>query len=144
MNPAARAAATDFANKGGNDDAVVPVMGGGPEKDVPPDSKIDPDEVIIDEAKLILAEKRTAMALMRTGIAVFALPLSVLSLLIATSRYYDVVHVLHLIIPLAVLNVALLALGTHLVSRALRQLRRYDKLINRLKTAHSKIGKLLE
>ena len=104
----------------------------------------DPDAVIMDEAKLVLAEKRTSMAMMRTGIAVFALPLSVLSLLIATSRYYDVVHVLYLIIPLAVVNVALLALGTHLVSRALRQLRRYDQLINRLKTEHSMIGKFLE
>jgi hypothetical protein len=41
-------------------------------------------------------------------------------------------------------NVALLALGTHLVARALRQLRRYDMLINRLKTDHTMIGKFLE
>jgi uncharacterized membrane protein YidH (DUF202 family) len=120
--------------------AVVPAVGDGGRSD----SKTDPDAVIIDEAKLVLAEKRTAMALMRTGIAVFALPLSVLSLLIATSRYYDVVHVLHLILPLAVLCVALLVLGTHLVVRALRQLRNYDRLIHRLKTQHSKIGKFLK
>lgn len=110
----------------------------------PSSSDRNSDAVIIDEAKLVLAEKRTAMALMRTGIAVFALPLSVLSVLIATSRYYDVVHVLHLIVPLAVLNLALLALGTHLVVRALRQLRRYDRLINQLKREHSRIGKFLK
>jgi len=110
----------------------------------PTSSNTDSDAVIIDEAKLVLAEKRTAMALMRTGIAVFALPLSVLSVLIATSRYYDVVHVLHLMVPLAVLNLALLVLGTHLVTRALRQLRRYDRLINRLKHEHSRIGKFLK
>ena len=81
--------------------------------------------------------------MMRTGIAVFALPLSVLSLLIATSRYYDVVKVLHLIVPLGVLNLALLALGIHLVGRAERQLRKYERLINWLKAEHSKIGKFI-
>jgi uncharacterized membrane protein YidH (DUF202 family) len=142
MNPALQAA--DFRNKTGPDPGVVPVAGGGPADDDRHGSTPDPDTVIIDEAKLILAEKRTSMALMRTGIAVFALPLSVLSLLIATSRYYDVVHVMHLIIPLAVLNVALLVLGTHLVTRALRELRHYDRLINRLKKGHSKIGNFLK
>ena len=44
---------------------------------------------------------------MRTGIAVFALPLSVLGLLIATSRYYDVLHVLPLIMPLGIMLAAL-------------------------------------
>jgi uncharacterized membrane protein YkgB len=57
------------------------------------------DALIINEAQLILAEKRTSLAAMRTGIAVFALPLSVLGLLIATSRYYDLLHVLPLIVP---------------------------------------------
>ncbi len=104
----------------------------------------NPDGAIVDEAKLVLAEKRTAMALMRTGIAVFALPLSVLSLLIATSKYYNAVHVLNLILLLAVINLALLVLGTHLIVRALRQLRRYDRLLNRLKSGHSKIGKFIK
>lgn len=40
------------------------------------------------------------MSTMRTGIAVFVLPLSVLSLLIATSKYYDIIHVMHLLVPL--------------------------------------------
>jgi uncharacterized membrane protein YidH (DUF202 family) len=134
----------DTRNETGGSAAPVHATEGDHPGDRPLVSESDPDAVIIDEAKLVLAEKRTSMALMRTGIAVFALPLSVLSLLIATSRYYDVVHVLYLIIPLAVVNAALLALGTHLVARALRQLRRCDKLINRLKTEHSRIGKFLE
>ncbi|MGA8239636.1 MAG: hypothetical protein WB818_03615, partial [Desulfobacterales bacterium] len=53
-----------------------------------------PDPIIINEAQLILAEKRTSLAALRTGITVFALPLSVLSLLIVTSKFYDVVHVI--------------------------------------------------
>src|SRR5438876_2814551 len=47
------------------------------------------DSLIFGEIQVLLAEKRTALASMRTGIAVFALPLSVLSVLIATSRYYN-------------------------------------------------------
>ena len=51
------------------------------------------ETVILSEIQLVLAEKRTSLATMRTGITVFVLPLSVLSVLIATSRYYDIVHV---------------------------------------------------
>jgi hypothetical protein len=43
---------------------------------------------------------------MRTGIAVFALPLSVLSVLIATSRNYNIGHVMPLLVPLLFLNLA--------------------------------------
>ena len=64
-----------------------------------PEVSTGSDALIINEAQLILAEKRTSLAAMRTGIAVFVLPLSVMGLLIATSRYYDVLHVLPLIIP---------------------------------------------
>ncbi len=102
------------------------------------------DATIISEAQLILAEKRTSLAAMRTGIAVFALPLSVLGLLIATSRYYDVLHVLHLIIPLGVLLIALIVLGGYLVIRALRNIHRYDRLMHQLKTCHSKLSRFLD
>lgn len=58
------------------------------------------DSVIINEVQLVLAEKRTSLAAMRTGIAVFALPLSVFSVLIATSKYYDMIEVMHWLVPL--------------------------------------------
>ena len=48
------------------------------------------DNLILGEIQVLLAEKRTALSSLRTGIAIFALPLSVLSVLIATSRYYNV------------------------------------------------------
>ncbi len=63
------------------------------------------DQIAINEVQLILAEKRTALALMRTGIAVLALPLTVMSFLIATSKYYNIFHILHFLIPLALLIV---------------------------------------
>src|SRR6185295_7931753 len=53
------------------------------------------DTLIINEVQLLLSEKRTSLSTLRTGIAIFAFPLSVLSLLIATSRAYDLKQVLH-------------------------------------------------
>ena len=102
------------------------------------------DATIISEAQLILAEKRTSLAAMRTGIAVVALPLSVLGLLIATSRYYDILHVLHLMIPLLIFLIALIVLGSYLIIRALRNIHRYDRLMHQLKTCHSKLSRFLD
>ena len=92
--------------------------------------------ILINEAQLVLAEKRTSLAAMRTGIAVFAIPMSILSLLIATSKYYDVVHVMNLMIPLATLNVLLLVLGGYLIIRSLIRVHKHDKLIRQLKEQH--------
>ena len=81
---------------------------------------------------------------MRTGIAVFALPLSVLSVLIATSKYYDVVHVLHFLIPLLVLCLVLVVLGSYLVFRAIVQLRHQDQLIESIKQKNSRVAGLMK
>ena len=66
----------------------------------------------------MLAEKRTSLSVMRTGIAVLALPLSVLSILIATSKYYDIFHVMKMLIPLIVINAILIIIGSFLVVRS--------------------------
>lgn len=97
----------------------------------------EPTAIAINEAQLILAEKRTSLAVMRTGIAVLALPLSVTGLLIATSKYYNVLNVLHFLIPLLVLNAALVVLGTYLITRSIRRMQRYDHLIAQIKSRHS-------
>jgi uncharacterized membrane protein YidH (DUF202 family) len=102
------------------------------------------DAIIINEAQLILAEKRTSMAAMRTGIAVFALPLSVLGLLIATSRYYDVLKVLPLIIPLGIILLVLIVLGSYLIYRALRHMLHQDRMLHHLKTSHSRLSEFLD
>jgi uncharacterized membrane protein YidH (DUF202 family) len=103
---------------------------------VEPDNR-GSEAIAINEAQLILAEKRTSLAVMRTGIAVLALPLSVTSVLIATSKHYDVLHVLHFMIPLLALNTALVVLGVYLVSRSIMKMRHYDRLIHEIKAAHS-------
>ena len=106
--------------------------------------KNDHESLIINEVQLLLAEKRTSLASMRTGIAVLILPLSVMSLLIATSRYYDAVHVMPLIIPVIVICAALTLLGSYLIVRAIINLRHHDQHILSLKRKHSKIEEFTE
>ena len=102
------------------------------------------DGIIINEIQLLLAEKRTSLAAMRTGIAVFVLPLSVLSVLIATSKYYDMIQVLHLMLPLLGLCAALVVLGAYLVIRAIIRIRREDRHILDIKRKHSRIAEFLD
>lgn len=107
-------------------------------------SKKESDGIIINEVQLILAEKRTSLAAMRTGIAVFALPLSVLSVLIATSRYYDMIHVIHLLIPVLAVSGAMALLGSYLIIRSIIQIHRHDCLILKLKRKHSRVAEFIE
>ena len=102
------------------------------------------DPIVINEVQLILAEKRTSLAVMRTGIAVLALPLSVMSLLIATSKYYDVLKVLDFLIPLGVINLVLIVFGVYLIIRSITRMRHYDRFINDIKRKHSIIGEFIE
>jgi uncharacterized membrane protein YkgB len=108
------------------------------------DQKVEGIGVIINEVQLLLAEKRTSLAAMRTGIAVFALPLSVLSLLIATSKYYETAEVIWMLLPLLMFCLLLAILGSYLIVRALIRIRRYDHLISSIKQQHSQIAQFLD
>ena len=99
--------------------------------------------IIISEIQLLLAEKRTSLATLRTGIAIFALPLAAISFLIATSQYYQVVHVLHLFLPLMLACLILDVFGSYLILRAVRKIRRYDEAIEKLKTRHDKVSNII-
>src|SRR5205814_9583321 len=90
------------------------------------------DNVIFGEIQVLLAEKRTALSSLRTGIAIFALPLSVLSVLIATSRYYNMAAVLPLLVPLLLLNLGLVVLGSWLIYHSICRLHRYDRIMRAL------------
>ena len=109
-----------------------------------PDKPDDPQALVLEVVQLLLSEKRTALSMLRTGIAVFALPLSVLSVLIATSRFYDVLQVMHLLVPLLLLNVALTALAVYLIVHSIRRIHRYDRLILELKRKHSTLAELID
>jgi hypothetical protein len=102
------------------------------------------DSTLINEVQLLLAEKRTSLAVMRTGIAVLALPISVMSVLIATSKYYNVFHVLHLLIPLGMVNLALMVFGAFLIIHSIIRMRHYDFIVNEIKRKHGAIGRFIE
>jgi len=102
------------------------------------------DSVIFVEIQVILAEKRTALASLRTGIAVFALPFSVLSILIATSRYYSFDKVMPLLMPLLLLNLGLVVLGSWLIYRSIRRIHHYEHRIRELCEKYREIGQFVE
>lgn len=103
-----------------------------------------PPAILINEVQLILAEKRTSLASLRTGIAVFAIPLSIMGVLIATSRYYEILEVLPLFMTVMVTNVLLLALGAFLVIRAIIKLRYEDRMIKNIKRKNSVIAEFID
>jgi len=102
------------------------------------------DNVILGEIQVLLAEKRTALSSLRTGIAIFALPLSVLSVLIATSRFYSFGKVMPLLVPLLLLNLGLVVLGSWLIYRSTRHLHRYDHRIKELTQKYRSIADFVE
>ncbi len=102
------------------------------------------DTVIFGEIQVLLAEKRTALASLRTGIAVFALPLSVLSVLIATSRYYSVGTVMPLLVPLLLLNLGLVVLGSWMIYRSIRRIHHYELRIRELSQKYRSIAEFIE
>lgn len=102
------------------------------------------DAIIINEVQLLLAEKRTSLAVMRTGIAVLALPLSVVGLLIATSKYYDILNVMHFLVPFGLLNVGLVLLGSYLIIRSVMSMLKVDRHIHQIKLKYSSISNLIE
>ena len=102
------------------------------------------DNAILGEIQVVLAEKRTALASLRTGIAVFALPLSVLSVLIATSRYYNVVSVLPFLVPLLLLNFGLVVLGSWLIYHSIHRIHHYDRLIQNLRQKYRSLAEFVD
>jgi uncharacterized membrane protein YidH (DUF202 family) len=102
------------------------------------------DSLIFNEIQVLLAEKRTALSSLRTGIAVFALPLSVLSVLIATSRYYNISAVMPLLVPLLLLNAGLVVLGAWLILRSIRRLRHYERTIHGLTKKYRSLAEFVD
>ena len=122
----------------------LPILRTSEEDSIPPKRGSENISVIINEVQLLLAEKRTSLATMRTGIAVFALPLSVVSVLIATSKYYVISHVLNLLLPLLFICAALVVLGSYLIIRAIVRIHRYDQMIRNIKRRHSQIAEFID
>lgn len=99
---------------------------------------------IYNTVTLLLSEKRTSLSILRTGIAIFTLPMSVLTVLIATSRYYDVNASLHFIIPLLLICVGLLILGLYLVLRSFKRIKDIDHKIHEIKNEVKNMQDIIE
>jgi len=78
--------------------------------------------------RTINAEKRTHLAELRTGIGILTIPMSLLAILIATSNYYSVGHVLVYVAGLVLGIVLLFLIGGYLVYSSLRRIRADDRL----------------
>ena len=102
------------------------------------------EALAFDEVQLLLSEKRTALSALRTGIAIFAFPLSALSVLIATSNSYQIHKVLLWLVPLLLLNLGLILLGVYLITRSMRHIRHYDRMIAEIKRKHSRLAEFLD
>src|SRR3954471_14910411 len=102
------------------------------------------DTLIFGELQVLLAEKRTSLASLRTGIAVFALPLSVLSVLIATSRYYNIRNVLPLLVPLLIINLGLVILGAWLIWHSMKRIHHHDRLIREVTQKYKSIQEFVD
>ena len=102
------------------------------------------DNIIFGEIQVLLSEKRTALSSLRTGIAIFALPLSVLSVLIATSHYYNFGKVMPLLVPLLLLNLGLVLLGSWLIYHSMCRLHHYDRLIRQLTQKYQSIADFID
>jgi len=103
-----------------------------------------PEKHIINEMQLIFSEKRTALSLLRTGITVLLLPLSVLTVLLATSRYYDISKAWAVSIPLGVLCFGLFILGLYLIIRSTKLIRRCDNAAHLLLKQSKYLSDLLD
>ena len=108
------------------------VDGVGPFRDEASPAKRE-EAVAVSRIQLVLAEKRTSLAVMRTGIGVFTLPLSVVTVLVATSRYYDFLEAFHFLVPLLILCAGLVVLAIYLVHRSVLRIWKQDALIRKIK-----------
>jgi uncharacterized membrane protein YidH (DUF202 family) len=85
-----------------------------------------PIKHIINEMQLLLSEKRTSLSILRTGITVMLFPMSVLTVLLATSRYFDINRQLKFAVPLGIICLGFLILGLYLIIKAARQIKKCD------------------
>ena len=99
---------------------------------------------IYNVVTLLLAEKRTSLSVLRTAIAIFTLPLSVFTILIATSRYYDIGTSLYFILPLVLICALLVVFGLYLIVRSLKKIADIDHKIHEIKMKEECVRDIIE
>jgi len=104
----------------------------------------DVDTLIVEEILVLLQEKRTALRMVRIGISAVIAEITILGLLIATSRYYKWIEVMHLWIPFVLLNLIVLALAGYFIFGSLIHIHRLDRQVLRFKKSHGVLSNLMD
>jgi len=104
----------------------------------------DLDNLIVEEILVLLQEKRTALRMVRIGISAVIALISILGLLIATSRYYKWIEVMHLWIPFVLLNLVVLGIAGYFIFGSLIHIHRLDRQILKYKKSHGRIANFMD
>lgn len=105
------------------------------------DQQIDISEAqLANRVQVVLAQKRTSLSVLRTGIGLLTLPMTIVAFLVTTSRMWDPGSNLIFLIPLFVLNTALVIMGLILITRAWTRIRLQDKTIEAIKAHAETLG----
>lgn len=117
-----------------------------PQAEVSMGKKYNNDECnLITEVMLVfLQEKRTALRMVRIGISAIIAQISVLGLLIATSKYYERMEVMHLWIPFALLNLVVLCIAGYLIIGSLIRIHHLDHQMLTYKKSHKEIANFMD
>jgi uncharacterized membrane protein len=99
----------------------------------------DEGNLIVEEILYFLQEKRTALRMIRIGISAIIAQISILGFLIATSKYYEWMEVMHLWIPFALLNLIVLGIAVYFIFGSLVRIHQLDRQILRY---HEKYGSI--
>jgi len=98
---------------------------------------------VISKVELLLSEKMAMLAMLRTGIAVFTLPFSVLTVLIATSDFYQFSKVGALLVVVYALCAILASVGGYLVFKSIKNIHVLDRKIEEIKKHHKFMSHLI-
>ena len=104
---------------------------------------MDGKSLVIAKVELLLSEKMAMLATLRTGIAVFTLPFSVLTILIATSGFYEIQEVGWLLAIVYILCGTLATVGGYLVFRSINRIHILDHKIEQIKKHHKFMDQLM-
>ena len=79
----------------------------------------------------LLSEKRTVLSEFRTGITTLILPLSIITLLVATSRYYNIKEIPYMFTSLIIVCIILFFIGGYLTIKPMSRLKEIDKKLRK-------------
>ena len=99
---------------------------------------------LYNTVSLLLSEKRTSLSVLRTGIAIITLPISVFTVLIATSKYYDIENVTFFLTTVIIICAILIILGSYFIIRSFKKIKDIDHKIQEIKKQKENIKDLID